>query len=94
MAGFESIISGGLMVIVYTLVLVAIYRVFQIGADVSEIKQLLKKIERNTAAAASPDTLTVGSQADSPEALVRAIHAASYQDLDATIAETSPRKPA
>jgi len=82
------------MVIVYTLILVSIYRVFQIGADVGEIKELLKKIERKTAGAVAPTAVAVDTGPESPEALVRAIHAASYQDLDATIAETSPRKPA
>jgi hypothetical protein len=94
LAGIESIISGGLMVIVYTLILVAIYRVFQIGADVGEIKGLLKDIKRNTDPAESQTALRAVSRPESPEALVRAVHAASYQDLDAAIADTAPQKPA
>ena len=49
--GIESIITGGLTVIVYALVLVSIYRVFQIGTDVGEMKELLKDIKNNTAPA-------------------------------------------
>ena len=94
MIGFESIITGGLTVIVYTLVVVAIYRVFQIGTDVGEMKQLLKDIRRNTAPAESQGALTTVSRPDSPEALVRAVHAASYQELDDTIAEPAAQKPA
>jgi len=94
LVGFESIITGGLTVIVYTLIVIAVYRVFQIGTDVGEMKQLLKDIRRNTAPADSQGALTTVTRPDSAEALVRAIHAASYQELDDTIAEPATHKPA
>jgi hypothetical protein len=82
LSGFESFIGGGLTVIVYTLILVSIYRVFQIGTEVSEIKELLKDIKRNTASGESQRSLThVSSPPESAEALVRAVHAASYQEI-------------
>ncbi len=91
---FESIITGGLTVIIYALVLVSIYRVFQIGTDVGEMKELLKDIKNNTAAAGLPAAATVASRPESPEALVRAVHAASYEQIDDAIAETVSHKPA
>jgi hypothetical protein len=94
--GFESILTGGLTVIVYTLILVSIYRVFQIGTDVGEIKELLKEIKRNTAPVESQRAAaTMGSHApESAEALVRAVHSASYQEIVDSVVETSGNKPA
>jgi hypothetical protein len=89
----ESIITGGLTVVLYALVLVSIYRVYQIGADVGEMKELLKDIKNNTASAKLPAS-TVASRPESPEALVRAVHSASYQQLDDAIADPVEQKPA
>jgi len=82
---FEAILTTGLTVVIYTVILVAIYRVFQIGADVSEMKQLLKDIRRNTSR--DNQAVAVTPAPESAEALVRAVHAASYEDLDETIRE-------
>ena len=87
MLGFESIITGALTVIVYALVLVSIYRVFQLGTEVGEIKELLKDIKNNTAPAGVPMGLTASSLPESPEALVRAVHASSYSQIDDAIAD-------
>jgi len=90
--GIESIITGGLTVVVYALLLVSIYRVFQIGADVGEMKELLKDIKNNMASSAFPTATTVASRPESPEALVRAVHSASYQQIDEAIADTVEQK--
>jgi hypothetical protein len=92
--GVESIITGGLTVVVYALVLVSIYRVFQIGTDVTEMKELLKDIKNNTAPSSQPMSATVASRPESPEALVRAVHSASYEQIDDAIADTVAQKPA
>jgi hypothetical protein len=92
--GIESIITGGLTVVIYALVVVSIYRVFQIGSDVGEMKELLKDIKNNTASSALPAGSTVASRPESAEALVRAVHAASYQQIDEAIADTVDHKPA
>jgi hypothetical protein len=95
LAGFASIISGALMVIVYTLILVSIYRIFQIGADVGEMKQLLKDIKQNTSrtavapAAVAPPPLA--APPSSAEALVRAVHAASYEEIVNSIPDAQDR---
>ena len=96
MVGFETIVSGGLTVIVYTLILVSIYRVFQIGTDVGEIKELLKDIKRNAAAAESQKAsapASVSHPPESAEALVRAVHAASYQEIVDSVVDTTANKP-
>jgi hypothetical protein len=90
--GIESIITGGLTVVVYALLLVSIYRVFQIGADVGEMKELLKDIKNNMASSGLPTATTVASRPESPEALVRAVHSASYQQIDEVIADTVEQK--
>jgi hypothetical protein len=76
MGPLQLIISGLLTLIVYGLALFAVYRIFQISTDVSEIKELLRAIKRNTenvpAAAAPPRTAL--PQPQSAEALVRAVH--------------------
>jgi hypothetical protein len=95
LSGFESIIGGGLTVIVYTLILVSIYRVFQIGADVGEIKELLKDIKRNTASAEPRKAMAeVSRPPESAEALVRAVHAASYEEIVDSAVEPAGKKPA
>jgi hypothetical protein len=74
----QLVISGIISLIVYSMVLFAIYKIFQISTDVSEMKSLLRDIRRNTeevTRAAPPP------QPQSAEALVRAVHASSYEAL-------------
>ncbi len=85
MATLQYIISGALTLIVYGMVLFGVYRIFMISTDVSEIKTLLRDIKRNTGI--SP----TASYANSPEALVRAVHAASYSDLEEQSLQDPPR---
>lgn len=91
MLGFETIITGALTVIIYVLVLVAIYRIFQISGDVREMKETLKGI-RSGAVRTQPGAAAVPSP-DSAEALVRAVHAASWQEIDDSIAEAQRKEP-
>ena len=73
----QFIVSGVISLIVYSIALFAIYKIFQISTDVSEIKGLLREMKRNTQdfpAAVQP------LDPQSPEALVRAVHA-SYETL-------------
>jgi hypothetical protein len=82
----QFVISGVFTIIGYGMVLFAVYKIFQISTEVTEIKSLLQDIKRNTSSAPP-----VGSFAHSPESLVRAVHAASYSDLDAQLLEDPPR---
>lgn len=77
MAPMQLVISGVLTLIIYGLGLFAVYRVFQISNDVSEIKNLLREIKRNNleAPAAVPAAAPLATPVpQSAEALVRAVH--------------------
>ncbi len=89
MTALETFFSSGLTLLSFALVIFAAYKIFQIGTDVAEMKQLLKDIRRGVS---MPEgrAVTVSSQPTSAEELVRAVHAASYEDLDEI---ASPRKP-
>jgi len=103
MGPVQLVVSGVLTLLVYTMVLFAIYRIFQISADVKEIKALLLKGAKPNTAEASPSMSSqpmssqthvqrpsspvppLSSPPPSPEALVRAVHAASYEELTADL---------
>lgn len=71
----ELVVSGILSLIIYSIVLLAVYKVFQIRNDVTEMKELLQTIKRNTEqipAAAKTEAAEAAPQ--SAEALVRAVH--------------------
>ncbi len=76
MAPLQLIISGLLTLIVYGLALFAVYRIFQISKDISEVKELLRDLKRSTEDAPAPAAAVVvaAPQAQSAEALVRAVH--------------------
>jgi hypothetical protein len=88
--GVETIISGGVTLLVYVLLVAGVYRIFQIGKEVGEIKEMLKAMRGSVRA--EPGTMTAVARPDSAEALVRAVHAASYQELDDAIAESAESK--
>lgn len=81
MGPMQLVISGILTLIVYSMALFAVYRIFQMSNDVSEIKELLRQIKSNTQDLPPVAAPRVGAAApDSAEALVRAVHA-SYQSF-------------
>ena len=86
MEPLQFIISGVFTIIGYGMILFAVYKIFQIGTEVTEIKTLLQDIRRNTSVAPS-----TASFPHSPESLVRAVHSASYSDLEAQLTEDPPR---
>jgi hypothetical protein len=88
--GLETILSGGVTLLVYVLLVAGVYRIFQIGKEVGEIKEMLKAM-RGGMRADLGATSTV-ARPDSAEALVRAVHAASYQEIDDAIAESAEQK--
>lgn len=63
--------------IIYAVLVFAVVKIYAISVDVSEIKELLRDIKRNTE---EHVPLTLGAHAASPESLVRAVHASSYLD--------------
>lgn len=69
MGPVPMIISEIVSIVLYSLVICGVYKLFQIGVDVSEIRDLLRDIKRNT-----QDALPVPSQAQSPVPLSRAVN--------------------
>jgi len=92
--GVETIISGGFALVMYVLILVAVYKIFQISSDVSKIQETLKAMK--SAAPPTPGAVVAPAvdRPDSAEALVRAVHAASYEELEDAISEPGDSKPA
>ena len=74
MGALQVVIGGVVTIVVYTLILFGIFKVFQIAGEVSEIKDLLQDIKRNTQDA-TPAALV---HPQSPESLMRAVSAAEY----------------
>jgi hypothetical protein len=72
--------------VVYLIITFGVYKVMQVANDMSEIKDLLKDIRRNTDAA-QPGA----PEFHSAESLVRAVNAGSYSEIldDAALA-TNP----
>jgi hypothetical protein len=69
-SSIPTIISGLATLVVYGLIVASVYKVFQMSSDLTEVKELLKDIRRNTEVA-TPVT-------QSTENLMRAVHGESY----------------
>ena len=86
MGPLQATISGVMTILVYTLILFAVFKIFQIATELGEIKELLKDIKRNS------DDHALGSYSTirSPESLMRAVSEATYPppDLPVGTAET------
>jgi hypothetical protein len=74
------LLSSGMTVILFVSVAAALVKIFQIAADVKELKEGMLELRRNSIRPVMPEP--VGPL--SPEALVRAVHAQSYESLDAS----------
>lgn len=77
MGPMQLVVSGLLTLILYSVALFAVYRIFQIGTDVSEIKELLREIKRYAGETPQGATRPLRSAEPVPasaEALVRAVH--------------------
>jgi len=78
MGPLQLVVSGVITLMVYSVMLFGVYKIFQLATEVAEIKDMLREIRRNTMAI---PPVTQGSGPESAEALVRAVHA-SYENLD------------
>jgi len=87
LGSFADFLSGVFSLLLYVIVLVGVYKVFQVSAEVTEIKNAVahirRLVENGPAPAAHAPSVPV-SAPHSAESLVRAIHSSSY-DLDAII---------
>jgi hypothetical protein len=85
-----AILGNMVSLVVIGMVIAVGYKVFQMGGDLREIKDLLEKISRRADASplsSTPSNIHSGLNNQSPEELIRAIHAAGIPELDA---ESSP----
>jgi hypothetical protein len=75
MGPLQLIISGVGSLLVYGMMIAGVYKLFQIATDLTEIKDTLQEIKRNTLDAA-PRAWTPAKES-SPESLMRALDSAS-----------------
>jgi hypothetical protein len=80
----QEVISGLMSTVVYAVLVFAVVKVYAISVEVSEIKELLKDIKRNTEDHLPP---AFAAHPTSPESLIRAVHASSYADSPYPIPE-------
>jgi hypothetical protein len=73
----QIVVNGLVSVVAYALLAFGIFKIYSISSDVSEIKDLLRDIKRNT----EDVSLTPGARVPSTEALLRAVSAAASQTL-------------
>lgn len=55
MAPFQVVISSIVTIVVYSMIVAGVFKLFQIGTSLSEIKDLLQDIKRNTLSLEFPD---------------------------------------
>ena len=82
-------LSSAMSIAILACIVAGVMKVFQMSSDLRELKDILHDIKRNTqvvtpvAPAVAPATPSAGPM--SPEALVRAVHAQSYESLEAEV---------
>ncbi len=77
MGAAQIVVNGLVSVIAYALLAFGIFKIYSISTDVSEIKDLLRDIKRNTEDA----SVTPAARIPSTEALLRAVSAAATKTL-------------
>jgi hypothetical protein len=82
-----DVLSGLVSLVLYTVVMVSVYKVFQIAGDMNEIKELLKDIRRNTDTQALPEP--AASVPNSMPSLVRAVNSASYSEVPSEVGQAA-----
>jgi hypothetical protein len=87
MVMLETLMSSVMAVFSYALVAAAVWKLFQIGTDLGEIKKLLKDMNPSPAVAATPSPLSAAApqipnaepiSLESAEALLRQVAAESH----------------
>ena len=73
LAPVQAILGTLVSIVIYAVILMGVIKLFQIATDLSEIKDLLHDIKRNTQDAALPGL----SAPPSPESLLHAVNAES-----------------
>jgi hypothetical protein len=85
----QSVVSSGAALLVYALIVAGVYKLFQMAADVSEMKDLLRDIKRNTQDSSTPGQPPAAQP--SPDDLLRALRAESYSPEAPAAPNIEPR---
>jgi hypothetical protein len=82
MSSIPDFLGAGTTLVMFALVVAAVMKVFQLAADVRDLKDVLKDIRRNMQGPLGlPAAPALGaSGAPTPEELVRAVHAQTFGD--------------
>jgi hypothetical protein len=72
----QIVISGAMSILAYAMVVLVVVKIFKVSNEVAEVKELLLEIKRNTEDLVPA---SVAARAQSPESLIRAVNASSYQ---------------
>jgi hypothetical protein len=80
------LLSSAMTIILFVCVAAGLMKVFQIASDVKELKEGMQELKRNTHALDYLGPMPPAPAGPlSPEALVRAVHAQSYDSVDANL---------
>ena len=77
----EIVFGGAMSIIAWVVIVVAVYKIFAIQTELSEIKEIVKDIKLNTEDK-SPDAFNARLQSQSPAPLMQAVNAASYSTAE------------
>jgi hypothetical protein len=82
MSSIPDILGAGTSLVMFGLVIAAVMKLFQVGNEVREMKDVLQEIRRNMQNPTGvPVVQSMGlSGTPTPEELVRAVHAQSFGD--------------
>ena len=80
------LLSSAMTILLFASVAAGLIKVFQISADVRELKDIIHEMKRNNLGlGAVRPAQQLPTAPLSPEALVRAVHAQSYESLEENV---------
>jgi hypothetical protein len=86
MSSVADLLGMGTTLVMFFLIVAGVMKLFQLGSDVRDMKEVLQDIRRNTQHAIPPPAVPAAafggspSGVPTPEELVRAVHAQSFGD--------------
>lgn len=87
MGPMQAIMSGVITIMFYAMVIAAVWKLFLMAGDLSEIKTLLTDIRRNTAGPVAAQAVSVAAPAPAPPVLAGPISLESAEALLREVAE-------
>ena len=87
----QEFLGGIANLVMFFLVVAAVWKLFQIGTDLHEIKDALLDIKRNTQEMTPPPQASSGGL--SPEELVRQVHQQNFSDDDTPVLDPTVLPP-